>query len=177
MRPSWTALMAESVPWQPMLNHYNAPYVEFQKPSISTSSHGRASQARTIVSLPSTCLHERNWEVEQAHVFQLNIFHKKQECIIHFPLIAPVDLKLDVLSKTSVKATVIPPSNSGATYYIVHFGDYTGYCSVWFSQPGSCFYKDLKPGQVYRFTYSLGADPGGLDISSETRIKPFTMPS
>ncbi len=78
-----------------------------------------------------------------------------------------------------MKATVIPPSNSGANYYIVRFDDrnYSGYCMVWFGQPGSCVYKDLKPGHVYRFKYNLGAAPGGLDIISEKRIKSFAMPS
>ncbi len=94
-------------------------------------------------------------------------------------LVEPSDLKIDVLSKTSVKATVIPPNNSGATYYIVDFDEpqLDGYCMVWFSQPSeSCVYNDLKPGQEYRMSFSLGADPGGLDIYCETRLKSFTMP-
>ncbi len=98
------------------------------------------------------------------------------ECV--FPADAR-DLSFDVLSSTSLKATVILPENSAADYAVVHFREpkYSGYCSV-DTRPYSCIYKNLKPGQEYEFVYSLGVMPGaGFDITSKDRFKSFTMPS
>ncbi len=88
------------------------------------------------------------------------------------------DLKFEVLSPTSLNATVILPDNSGADYAEVHFRQpaYSGYC-IKYSPPYSCIYKNLVPGQQYNFVYLLGAMPGGLDIYSKNRYKSFTMPS
>ncbi len=88
------------------------------------------------------------------------------------------DLRFEVLSPTSLKATVIPPDNSAADYAVVHFRnpEHSGYCSV-YNPPYSCIYRELKPGQEYDFVYSLGAMPGaGFDIISKDRYKSFVMP-
>ncbi len=93
-------------------------------------------------------------------------------------LVDAQDLKFEVLSRTSLKATVILPENSAADYAVVHFREppYSGYCNVDI-RPYSCTYKDLKPGQEYDFVYSLGVMPGaGFDITSKDRYKSFTMP-
>ncbi len=90
-----------------------------------------------------------------------------------------VDLKFDVLSSTSLSATVIPPTSSAADYFVVYFRNpkYSGYCTVYFgSGQKPCIYKELIPGHKYDFVYHLGASPGGLDISSGNRYKSFTMP-
>ncbi len=85
-------------------------------------------------------------------------------------------MEIEVLTETSVKATVIPPKNSGADYYELNFDEpqIDGFCIVWFEASESCVYKDLKPRQEYRFSYALGTAPGNLGIYSETRIKSFT---
>ncbi len=99
---------------------------------------------------------------------------------MHCSLVAPVDLKIEVLSKTSLKLTAIPSNNSGGKYFIAEFHtpQLEGYCGlVWYNNPqDACIFKGLTPGKEYTFAYFLGADPGGLDIFSETRIKSFSLP-
>ncbi len=100
-------------------------------------------------------------------------------CRIFCNPVDAADLKFDVTSPTSMKATVIPPQASTANYFVVYFRhpEYSGYCSVYFGHtPNWCPYKNLKPGHTYEFVYLLGATPGGLDISSGKRYKSFTMP-
>ncbi len=90
------------------------------------------------------------------------------------------DLRLEVLSSTSLNATVILPVNSAADYVDVYMNRpaFGGYCTVYRERPPySCIYKDLKPGQNYQFAYSLGRLAGSRDISSKMRYKAFTMPA
>ncbi len=95
-------------------------------------------------------------------------------------LIAPLDLKIDASSTTSVRATVIPPADSAATFYEVSIENppTRPNCRVYFGKsPPSCTFKDLKPGTMYGFAYRLGVTRSYLDIVSEIRHKSITMPS
>ncbi len=93
---------------------------------------------------------------------------------------APVDLKIEVISTTSVKVTAIPPKNSAAEFFEVAIEDpWMGYFDKFYfgKPPSSQVYTDLTPGQAYRFAYRLGARRLFDDIISETRTKLFTMPA
>ncbi len=94
--------------------------------------------------------------------------------------IAPIDLKVETISTTSVKVQVIPPENSAAQFYIVSIEKPSlgRECWVYFGQsPDSCTYKDLKPGQKYKFMYRLANTVAYRDIVSENRYKDYTMPA
>ncbi len=88
------------------------------------------------------------------------------------------DLGFEVLSSTSLKATVILPDKSAADYAEVQFrrSEFSDRCTK-YSAPYSCIYTDLKPGQRYDFVYLLGSMTDGRDIMSKNRYKSFTMPS
>ncbi len=93
---------------------------------------------------------------------------------------APADLKIEVISTTSVKVTAIPPKNSAAKFFEVAIEDpWMGYYDKIYydTPPTSQLYTDLTPGQTYRFSYRLGARRLFDDIISETRTKLFTMPA
>ncbi len=94
--------------------------------------------------------------------------------------VAPVDLNIKVLSANSLNTTVVPPKNSAAEFYEVALENSNRryYYRVYFGRPPySVVYKDLKPGQTYRFAYRLGNTRAFQDILSESRTKQFTMPA
>ncbi len=93
---------------------------------------------------------------------------------------APADLKIAVISTTSVKVTAIPPKNSAAKFFEVAIEDpWMGYFDKVYcdTPPASQLYTDLTPGQTYQFGYRLGVRRGFQDIISESRTKLFTMPA
>ncbi len=94
--------------------------------------------------------------------------------------VAPVDLDIKAASTTSVQVKVTPPRSSAAEYFEVFIEDprIGPTCRAYFRKsPNSCTFKDLKPGQSYRFSYLLGVRRGFQDIISESRHKSLTMPS
>ncbi len=75
---------------------------------------------------------------------------------------------------------MIPPTDSLASFATVSIEEPSlgRKCWVHFGQvPNSCIYRDLKPGQKYRFMYRLVRKVGGPDIISENRYKWHTMPT
>ncbi len=94
--------------------------------------------------------------------------------------LAPVDLKVKALSTTSVEVQVIPPPKSTALMYKVSIEEppLDMECWVYIGQlTNSCTYKDLKPGQRYKFRYHLAETFLNRDIVSENRYKVYTLPA
>ncbi len=84
------------------------------------------------------------------------------------------------ISSTTLNLTLVPPANSGASYYTISFDpwDYYTSCDLRASGPFySCIYRDLQPATKYNFMYFSGAIADGLDIQSDYKYKSGFTPS